>query len=185
MLFFEGDSSTAFYIVVSGSVKITKLAESGREKILKVMKSGDFFGEMGLLEDKPRSATAVIREKTRLIIFNKDDFLRFIKNQSQIALNIITELSRRLRKADQDIESLAFLDVESRLKGYFVKMAQKKTNKKKKKIKLNRKLTHKQLAHRIGTSRETITRIMKRLENRGLIEVTEKNINLIEIEKWD
>jgi CRP-like cAMP-binding protein len=98
---------------------------------------------------------------------------------------MITELSRRLRKADQDIESLAFLDVESRLKKYFIKQVKIRADSLDDKIRLNRKLTHKQLAHQIGTSRETITRIMRRLEKKGLIEVTEKTIFLKDIEEWD
>ena len=164
-------------------MKITKLAKSGREKILKVMNPGDFFGEMGLLEDKARSATAVVQEDTRLIILNKADFQRFIKDQSQIALNMITELSRRLRKADQDIESLAFLDVESRLKKYFVKQIEDKDGEAER-YKLNRRLTHKQLANHIGTSRETVTRIISKLENKDLIEIGEEHIYLKNIDKW-
>ena len=140
---------------------------------------------MGLLEDKSRSATAVIQEDTRLLILNKVDFQRFIKDQSQIALNMITELSRRLRKADQDIESLAFLNVESRLKQYFVNQIEGKAEKTEAMIKLNKNITHKELAHHIGTSRETVTRIMSKLEEKGLIEIGEESIYLKNIDNWN
>lgn len=180
IIFLEGSPSDAFYIVISGQVRVTKMAKSGREKILKYMGKGDFFGEMGIIEDEFRSASAVVTRRARLIIMNKAVFNNILIEYSQVAINMIRELSNRLRRADRDIENLAFYTVEGRLKRLLDLLAEQKGNidKEKESRWISRDLTHKEMARRLGTSRETVTRIINRLADAGEIAVKENKIYL-------
>ncbi len=177
ILFFVGDKSDTFFIVLEGKVKIFRSSSKGREKILKKMIKGDFFGEMGIIEDKPRSATAVVEEESTLLLISKNEFLHLLKNSSQLALNLIVDLSKRLRRADKDIEDLAFFSVEMRLKKFFRENGERLKGKEKYYY-LDKDYTHQELANYLGSSRETITRIFNRLESQGIVEYKDKKIIL-------
>lgn len=172
LLFLEGEESTTFYIILSGEVQIIKDSREGKEKILKIMEPGDFFGEMGIVEGKPRSATARASCKSKLLVYEKDDFLHFIKDNPEIAFNIIIELSHRLRLANNDIENLAFFDVQTRLLRILTRLGRKKGEG----FIFERKITHHELAKMAGTSRETVTRILNKMEKEGLVKITDNKI---------
>lgn len=176
MLFFKGDKANSFFIVLKGEIKIIRTSDSGREKILKQMKKGDFFGEMGIIEENKRSATAVVNEDSTLIIIDKDNFLYLLKKYPEIALNMITDLSKRLRKADKDIENLAFFNVEMQLRNFLKERGIKlKGNDK---YIIDENFTHQELANYLGTSRETVTRVFKKLEEKEIVSYKEDKIIL-------
>ena len=176
ILFFKGDEANSFFIVLKGEIKIIRTSDTGREKILKKMKKGDFFGEMGLIENKQRSATAVVNENSTLVIIDKENFLYLIKKHPEIALNMITDLSKRLRKADRDIENLAFFNVEMQLRNFLKERGIKlKGNDK---YIIDENFTHQELANYLGTSRETVTRVFKRLEEKEIVNYKEDKIFL-------
>lgn len=167
ILFFKGDKANSFFAVLKGEVKIIRTSETAREKILKKMKKGDFFGEMALIEDNKRSATAVVNKNSTLIIIDKERFLYLLKKHPEISLNMITDLSKRLRKADEDIENLAFFNVEMQLRNFLKERGVKlKGNDK---YIIDENFTHQELANYLGTSRETVTRVFNRLKDRNII----------------
>ncbi len=180
-VFIEGGQSDVFYIIQTGKMKIVKSSIDGKEKILEIMTDGDFIGEMGVIEDKPRSANGVAITQLKLLYIEKGDFLKLIRNNPIIALKIIVELGRRLRRANKDIELLAFFDVETRLKDLFERMA---VNIKGSDVKVLDKITHHQIADHIGTSRETVTRMINKMVDKKLIEIRKENIVLMNLEKW-
>ena len=176
ILFFKGDKANSFFLVLKGEIKVIRTSDSGREKILKKMKKGDFFGEMGIIEGNKRSATAVVNKDSNLIIIDKESFLYLIKKYPEIALNMITDLSKRLRKADEDIENLAFFNVEMQLRS-FLKERGVKFQKTDKYI-IDENFTHQELANYLGTSRETVTRVYNKLKEKGVIEYKNNKIIL-------
>lgn len=181
VLFLEGEESDVFYIVLKGEIKVSRVSPGGKEKILKIMGKGEYFGEMGVLESKRRSASAeVISSQAVLLILEGDSLKRLIKENPEIALKIIATLSERLRLANHEIENLAFRDVEGRLKDLFFRMARQGE----KYAYIDKRITHEEIGKFIGTSRETVTRIVNKLQNRGLIEVQEDIIILKDIKKW-
>ncbi len=182
ILFLEGEPADALYVILDGEVKIIKVTAEGKEIILETMGKGDFFGEMGILEEKNRSATALINKKTKLLVLEKGNFIRFIKAYPEIALKMIVELSHRLRQANQEIEGLAFLDVKSRLKRLLLRLAKKSDGVGL--MEIAREITHQEMAKYIGSSRETVTRLLNRLETEGIIEVQENKIVLKNMERW-
>jgi len=112
VIFKEGETGDTMYIIQKGRVKITKKVNNV-EKILMVLEKGDFFGEMALIRNAPRTATATAVDTCELLTFNRDGFLSMISKNSNIAMNIIEKLCTRLEKADNLIRDLAKRDIKS------------------------------------------------------------------------
>ncbi|MEE8484232.1 MAG: Crp/Fnr family transcriptional regulator, partial [Nitrospinota bacterium] len=110
VIFHLGDEGSTLFILNSGSVKIFLNDDKGKEMILKILYKGDFFGEMSLLDGQFRSANVMSVEPSKALIIQREDFLRLIESNPEIALNTMISLSRRLRKIDEKVASLAFLD---------------------------------------------------------------------------
>ena len=112
VIFKEGEPGDTMYIIQKGRVKITKKVDN-IEKILMVLEKGDFFGEMALIRNTPRTATATAVDTCELLAFNRNGFLSMISKNSSIAMNIIEKLCIRLEKADNQIRDLAKRDIKS------------------------------------------------------------------------
>jgi len=169
VVFFQVEKGDHFYVVKSGSVKIFRLAEDGREVILDVFTAGDFFGEMALLDDDTRSATAQTREPTILLTLNRSDFQELIQRRPEITLNIITVLSRRLRQANAVIENFAFQDARGRVIHAVAKLGLNYGKPSPEGLRVGLRVTHQELASLAGTSRETATRVLLEMQNEGLV----------------
>ncbi len=109
LVFGQAEPGDAMFIIASGRVKVVLFGENGKEITLTYFKKGDFFGEMALLDDQPRSANVVTTEHSSLLILKRDAFFEHLKQNPSTAINVMTELSRRLRKADEIIGNLAML----------------------------------------------------------------------------
>ncbi|UCG88829.1 MAG: Crp/Fnr family transcriptional regulator [Gemmatimonadota bacterium] len=171
VIVFENDPGDALYVVDSGQVKVVLTGEDGREVILSVLGQGDFFGEMALIDDMPRSANVIAMENSRLIVLYRDDFHRCLEAQPRIALGLLRALSRRLRSADDKIGGLVLLDVPGRIARLLLQLADEGDG-----SKISRKITHHTIAQMVGSSRETVSRTIGNLTERGLISVTRKHI---------
>lgn len=161
----EGAPGDYMYIIVEGRVKVTKLSGDGREKILELLEQGDFFGEMSLLDDAPRSASVKAMSAVRILALARNDFIRLLARSPDLALSVIQELTRRLRQIDEQASSLSFQRVKERTMGLLVRLAREESS-----LPGRRKtpvLTHQQIADMIGTSRETVTRALKGLKAEG------------------
>ncbi len=114
VLFHEGDHGEEMYIIQSGKVKISKRLR-GVEKTLAMLEKGEFFGEMAILNDKPRSATAEVVEDSGLLVIDRKTFDSLIRSNVEIAIRFIKRLAERLREADEQMEALMIKDNTSRL----------------------------------------------------------------------
>ncbi len=119
----EGAPGDYMYIIVEGRVKVTKLSGDGREKILELLDVGDFFGEMSLFDEAPRSASVKAMSQVRILALARNDFLRLLSRSPDIALSVIQELTRRLRQVDEQASSLSFQRVKERTMGLLVRLA--------------------------------------------------------------
>jgi CRP-like cAMP-binding protein len=158
----EGLAGDYMYVIREGRVKVTKLSEDGREKILVFFDAGSFFGEMSLLDRAPRSASVKTLEHVRLLALSRTDFLNLLRKSPDLALSVIQELSRRLRKLDDQASALSFQRVKDRTKGELKDLARELHQDGEHRI--TPVVTHQQLADMIGTSRETVTRVIKELK---------------------
>jgi CRP-like cAMP-binding protein len=164
----EGAPGDYMYIIVEGRVKVTKLSGDGREKILELLEVGDFFGEMSLFDDAPRSASVKGLSQVRILALARNDFLRLLARSPDLALSVIQELTRRLRQVDEQASSLSFQRVKERTMGLLVRLAREEPGQEgRRKTPV---LTHQQIADMIGTSRETVTRAIKGLKADGWLE---------------
>lgn len=178
IIFLEHEPADAFYIIKSGSVKIYRLAEDGREKVLDVFGPGDFFGEMGLLDHEPRSAGAATLERSLLLVIGKQDFLQLLGKYPQVALRVSQTLSQRLRNANQQIEDFAFRDARSRVIRALLALADQHGHPVAGGSRIAVPVTHQDLAGLAGTSRETVTRVMMEMEKQGLVQHRRRSIIL-------
>lgn len=179
----EGDKGDTLYIIKVGRVKIAKVAMDGREKTLAIMQPGDFFGEMALFDDLPRSATAeAIDCEVRLLALNKRDFERAINENPSIALAIMRDLTRRIRAVNQQIEDLAFKDVHGRVASTLLSLAQTEGQKANGQVTIKIRMTHQDLANMVGSSRETVTRALNRMQAEGVIAISHQQITLLDPE---
>ena len=169
VVFFENEQGDTFFMIVQGRVKVTILGDDGREVILSVLGPGDFFGEMSLLDNEPRSATAIAVEDTELLSLQRNDFQSVLHDNQSITAALIRVLTARLRRANHQISTLALLDVYGRVARVIMDMAKEEGRRLKDGRIAFRRATHQEIANRIGTTRETVTRMLKDLERQGLI----------------
>lgn len=167
-VFQKTDMSTELYIVDSGSLKAVLIDDEGDEMVLARFEKSDFFGELSLLDGKGRSATIVADQDSELSVLTKDTFFQLMHKEPQIAISLMTTLVERLRKADEMIESLAFQEVGERLVRTIVDSSTGE-DKNAKGFLRSPKITHRELAARIGSSREAVSKCMKVLTTNGIL----------------
>jgi len=178
VVFFENDEGDSLFMIVSGRIKVTILGDDGREVILTVLGPGEFFGEMALLDDEPRSATAIAIEECELLSLQRSDFEGVLAAKPSISMALIGVLTTRLRKANHQISTLALLDVYGRVARVLLDMARDEGRRLKDGQIAFRRATHQEIANRIGTTRETVTRMMKDLERQSLLRIDGREIVL-------
>jgi CRP-like cAMP-binding protein len=167
----EAERGDALYVLASGKVKVVLYGESGREVILSIFKeAGDFFGEMSLLDDEPRSATVTTMEPSTLLVLSRADFQAHLARHPRLAIQVMTELSRRLRRADAVIGDLALLDVLGRLAAKLRDLALA-DGEPAPEGRVLRRPSQAEIAAMIGTSRETVSRALSELARRGDVEL--------------
>jgi len=169
VLFYEKDQSNDMYIVLEGKVKASLFDEHGNELVLAEFGPGEIIGEMGIIDQLPRSATVVAEENTKLAVLRRDIFLKIIRENPDIAFNVIKALVARLRRTDDMVEALAFRNVESRIVKFLVEVGKERGAKEGGRYKV-RKMTHRELASRVGSSREAVTKALKALTFKKIIE---------------
>jgi CRP-like cAMP-binding protein len=173
VIVFEDDPGDAMYLVGSGQVKVVLIAEDGREVILSVLGEGAVFGEMSVIDDEPRSAHVIAMEDSVLMVLRREDFQNRIRQSPDVAIALLRELSRRLRRADEKIANLVLLDVNGRVASLLLRMAEEEGG-----DRITRRLTHHTIAQMIGSSRETVSRTMRALVDRGVLDVSRRQIVL-------
>ena len=173
ILLSEGDTTDALYVICDGKVKVTIDDNEGKEVILSMIGAGEYFGEMSLLDDEPRSASVTTKETTQLLIISKNDFMDFFSS-NPIALNLLKDLIKRLREANKKIESLGLLDVYGRVARILNQFAKSHEGK----MVIEEKLTHQEIANMIGSSREMVSLILKELSNGEYITIDKKLITI-------
>ena len=169
-----GDATDSLYIVLSGRLKVMMSDADGKEVILSILGPGEFFGEMGLIDDSPRSASVVAIEACELLSIAKRDFKKCLAENFEMAMAVMRGLVRRLREADRKIGSLALLDVYGRVARLLLDMSETVEGEKI----VTKRLPKQDIAKMIGASREMVSRVMKDLQMGGYIEVRGSNILL-------
>jgi CRP-like cAMP-binding protein len=182
VLFRKGDEGTALYIIIKGRMKITVPSKLGDEITLAILSQGDFFGEMALLDSLPRSADATAMEETLLYVLNRSDFLSFLIHNENAVRAILYALSSRLRKTDDFLTEVCFLNISARLARRLLEMSESLIHENNPESSMKLKLTQKDLASLLGTTRETINRELKILRDRGIVSTSRNLITIHNLE---
>ena len=171
VILFQDDPGDSLFVLRQGRVKVVLIGEDGREVILGVLEPGAHFGELALIDDQPRSAHVIAMDDAQLLILRREDFRRRVEANPTVAWALLTELSRRLRRADQKIGGLVLLDVPGRIARLVLDLAAESGG-----ATIEKALTHQTIAQMIGASRETVSRAMKEFQDLGLIRVERRRI---------
>ncbi len=178
VLFREGDEGEALYILSKGMVKLSKVDLEGHEKTLAILKTPEFFGEMALLSDARRSATAVTINQTEVLMMFENDFQKLLASYPTISLNVTTTLTNRLGGMNDEAQVLSYKDAQGRVAYVLLRLHHNGLVEFTGDGRTLVRLTHQDLASLAGTSRETVTRALKTLEGEGVISTRPKEVYL-------
>jgi CRP/FNR family cyclic AMP-dependent transcriptional regulator len=168
----EGDEASTFFIIITGAIKVFLSNEEGKEIIINAQGPGDHFGELALLDGAPRSASVITTEKSTIGVISKEDFHHVLSRNTDLALNLIRELTRRVRFLSDNVRTLALMDVYGRVAKVLLGMAQEEDGK----MVINNRPTQQDIANHIGASREMVARILKDLSTGNYITIDGKRL---------
>ena len=176
VLFRNGEEGHSLYMITAGKIKIVRQSRDGDEMILAVLSTGDFCGEMALLDGLPRSADAIAVEETHLYGLNRKDFLSYVMNNETAVRAILSALSKRLRKADDFLEDIFFLNIAARLAKKLIELARSNGFREGDNGPIKLSFTQKDLAGMIGATRESVNKELRSLREKNLIALSGKAI---------
>lgn len=153
----EGDESNHLYIIHKGTASAYLSNEEGRQVNLNYMHEGDYFGELSLLDGKPRSASVITVTDCEILLVSRSNVLELLQNHPEFMMQLLKELTHRVRDLTDSVKDLALLDVYGRVSAAMEKLCDEN-----KRIH-NPKVTHQDIANMVGSSREMVSRIMKQL----------------------
>ncbi|MEC9007161.1 MAG: Crp/Fnr family transcriptional regulator [Candidatus Neomarinimicrobiota bacterium] len=184
MILLEESQGETFFIIITGAVKVTRLSDDGREVILAMLGESDFFGEMSLLDGEGRSANIVANEEAEVLTLSRSDFLDCLETYPKIAIALLEELAIRLRKSDQHIESLSLSDSEHRIAITLIRFAQELGTIKQGDVRIKNLPFQQDIANMAGTSRETVSRTLKLLEEKNLVQKDGKDLIIYKFDEF-
>ena len=175
-LIYAGDKAEALYFIISGSVSVVIEDEDGRELVLAYLNAGDFFGEMGLFDGQEnRSAWVKTKEASEIAEISYTKFLQINKDKPELLLMLASQMAERLNKTSQKVGDLAFLDVTGRVARALLELASQPAAMSHPDG-MQIKITRQELGRIVGCSREMVGRVIKVLEEQGLIDVSGKTM---------
>lgn len=178
VIFSQQEKGDTLFIVRIGKVKVTLSDDAGKEIILATFKTGDFFGEMSLIDNEPRSANVIAIEESEVLILNRQSFLAQIDESPRMSMAVMAEFCRRLRRADRVIGSLALLNVYGRIAYTLIDLGQREGFQSPVGIVIKERPTQQEIANMVSTTRETVSRALSEFQRRGFLEVQGKSLIL-------
>jgi CRP/FNR family transcriptional regulator, cyclic AMP receptor protein len=183
IIFVEGEPGEAFYYIKSGLVKISKDSSDGREHILHILNEGHVFAEVTLFSNASYPATAEVLEEAQIGIIKNNDLEKLIVENPEISLELIKYLNKRLIEAQNKVRNLALYDTFGRTAQALVRLADDYGKKTSEGIELDLNISRQELANIVGTTRETVIRVLAAFKKEKSIELDKSNIKIKDIEK--
>ena len=182
VLFHEGDQDISFYIIVSGKIKIRRTLPDGRKRLLALLGSGDMVGDLALLDTTPSNTTAVAVGETKLISLSREELIRRIDEQPEIAKYLLTSLALCLRQADEAKTDLVFSDVSGRVAKILLSLGNRFGEMTESGIRVPHDLTQEEIAQLVGASRETVNKALVDFVSRGWIQLENRTVIILDSE---
>lgn len=170
----KGDESGVLYVVISGRLKVTVADGQGKEVILNTLGPGDYFGELAILGDMPRTATVMSLEDSKLLTLSRKAFLDLVREQPDIALAVIRNLTERVSQLTEQVGRLALGDVYSRIRDALNAQAVEEGG-----VLVTGRFTQSEIAQMVGSSREMVSRVFKDLREGGYIRLEDKRVVIL------
>ncbi len=171
-----GEETDALYIILAGRAKVLIPDDDGNEVILSYIGPNEFFGEMGLLDDQPRSASVEATEPCEILRIARAAFLSCLRDNFDATMLVVRNLVKRLREADRKIESLALIDVYGRVARLLIEMAEPVNGQ----WIIEKAPPKQEIARMIGASREMVSRVVKDLHDKGVIRAEKRKIFVLD-----
>lgn len=182
VIFFENDSVKKLYLLVNGKVKLSMLSVDGKEKVLTILQEGDIFGELSLFDEDPHPLTAEVMDDARLLIIPWDEMEKMIIDRPSLAIKIIEALSKKTRLLTSQVRELVFQDAAGRLASLLSRLADDFGREIEEGTVIDLILTHQEIANLIGSSRVTVTKLMNRFIDEGIINIKKRKIIIKDFE---
>jgi len=179
ILFGEGEEAKGFYVILSGKVKLYKISPEGKEQILHVVSAPDAFAEAALFLEGSYPAFAEALAESQLLFFPKKDFVQLIERNPQLSINMIVSLSQFLRRFASLIEELSLKEVSSRVAKYLIDLSLKSSKEEKDRSEVELDLSKSQLASKLGTISETLSRTLTKMRAKRVIDVKKNRIRIL------
>jgi CRP/FNR family cyclic AMP-dependent transcriptional regulator len=179
----DDDEGQTFFVIVSGRVHVAVITSEGKSAILATLKPGDFFGEMAILDGEPRSASVIASEDCTLLMLYRKMFLDILQRYPKITIQILVEMSRRIRRANKHINTLSLMSVYGRVADVLLQLAKDQGQRVREMIIVPNRPTHQVIADMAGTSRETVSRIISQLQKKHYIVIDGKKLVILNEEK--
>jgi len=176
IIVYEGDPGDSFYALLKGSVAISRMTGEGKETILSILKEGDFFGEMALLDSSQRSASVKTLTDVEVGIITRSDFHNLLAQNPSIGLALVATLATRLREANEQIAASAYQDIRARLASLLLKLAAQFGEEVPEGTRITQRLTNQEMASMVGTTRETVNRTLNKFWDEQLIDMRTAHI---------
>ncbi|MEW6247942.1 MAG: Crp/Fnr family transcriptional regulator [Nitrospirota bacterium] len=178
-LYLPGDPSSNVYLLKQGRVKIASTAPSGKEVTFDILEPGEVFGELEVLEERPRETAAEALDDTLICVIRREDFDRYLRTHPDLSVKLTKLIGLRLRKIQSRVEDLVFRDVPARLAHLLLELSKTDGVPDGPHIRLGIKLTHQEMANLIGCSRETVSTTLGQFREQGLIRIEGRSITLL------
>ena len=172
ILFMEGDENGQLFVIQSGMVSVYTDDDEGRQLVLNYMGPGEYFGELALIDNQPRSASVVTVEDSQLLCISRECFREFMQSHPELYEVLMIELVRKIRQLTDNVKDMALLDVYGRVASTLDRLCNSSEVS-------DMKLTHQDIANMVGASREMVSRVMKELVVGGYIQMNQKHIRIL------
>ena len=182
VVFHKEDPGFTFYVIVGGFAKVYLTSEAGQEAVLIILKPGEFFGELSLLDGAPRSASALAMAPTETLTIDRDSFLEFIREYPRASLTIFSVLASRLRRADGIIGDAAFLDLPARVAKQLLDLAEEFGRVQDGHVEIDLRLRQQDFAGMVSATRESVNRTLAGLEAEGIILTNRQRIAILRMD---
>jgi CRP/FNR family cyclic AMP-dependent transcriptional regulator len=179
IIFHHGDPGGLLYIIMGGKVKITHSTPEGNEALLAILGENDFFGELALLDDSPRSATAEALQNTETLTLHRDEFINFIHNNPQFSLHVLQTLARNIRRLNSQLSDVFFLDLPARLARTLLNLAEQHGRVTPEGIVIDLSLTQTDLAEMTGATRVSINKAIGRFRREGWVQTKGRKFTIL------
>jgi len=182
-IFTESQPGACLYVLMSGRIKIFGTSSQGRSKTFAYLEPGDFFGEMSLIDESVRSASASALEDSVLIMLKAEDYRKLMLGRPQIALAVLKTMSGRLRRANKEVEALSFNNVLGRIAQILLDLSERYGKKTEEGVRIDMSISHKELAEMAGTAREVISRVISRFRRIGCVTIFDNKFIITDRDK--